>query len=153
LYGRETGQVLTRWVANGANAGVAYYLTDRLGSVRDVLDGTGTMQDHLDYSGFGVVTESNAAYGDHIQYTGLRDDGDTGLVTADNRVYNPLIARWYTEDPIAFQGGDGNLYRYVGNNATNATDPTGLVKKLEKKEVGNRTALFQVENGRPPLSD
>ena len=40
--------------------------------------------------------------------------------------YDPTIGRWTTEDPIAFEGGDANLYRYVGNSPTNATDPTGL---------------------------
>jgi hypothetical protein len=29
-------------------------------------------------------------------------------------------------DPLGFEAGDANLYRYVGNNPTNATDPTGL---------------------------
>lgn len=28
--------------------------------------------------------------------------------------------------PMGFAAGDTNLYRYVGNNPTNATDPTGL---------------------------
>jgi hypothetical protein len=32
-----------------------------------------------------------------------------------------------SEDPIGFEGGDGNLYGYVGNRPINATDPTGLL--------------------------
>lgn len=39
--------------------------------------------------------------------------------------YDPTIGRWTAEDPIAFKGGDANLYRYVGNAPTDATDPTG----------------------------
>jgi len=39
--------------------------------------------------------------------------------------YDPTIGRWTAEDPIAFKAGDANLYRYVGNHPTNATDPTG----------------------------
>ncbi|MEW4455593.1 hypothetical protein AB1L30_23185 [Bremerella sp. JC817] len=31
-----------------------------------------------------------------------------------------------SQDPIEFEAGDGNLYRYVGNQATNFIDPTGL---------------------------
>ena len=27
--------------------------------------------------------------------------------------YDPTIGRWTTEDPIAFDGGDFNLYRYA----------------------------------------
>jgi hypothetical protein len=40
--------------------------------------------------------------------------------------YDPTIGRFISEDPIAFEGGDANLYRYTGNSPTNATDPTGL---------------------------
>lgn len=41
-------------------------------------------------------------------------------------MYDPSIGRWLTEDPIDFKAGDPNLERYVGNDPTNATDPTGL---------------------------
>jgi pimeloyl-ACP methyl ester carboxylesterase len=34
------------------------------------------------------------------------------------------------EDPIQFKAGDPNLERFVGNNPTNATDPSGLVTIL-----------------------
>lgn len=40
--------------------------------------------------------------------------------------FDPRIGRWLSEDPIGFQAADPNLYRYVGNNPTNATDPSGL---------------------------
>jgi hypothetical protein len=43
--------------------------------------------------------------------------------------YDPTIGRWTTEDPIAFEGGDANLYRYIGNSPTNFTDPSGLQAK------------------------
>jgi uncharacterized protein RhaS with RHS repeats len=40
--------------------------------------------------------------------------------------YDPTIGRFISEDPIAFDGGDADLYRYVGNSPTNFTDPSGL---------------------------
>lgn len=40
--------------------------------------------------------------------------------------YDPTIGRWISEDPIDFDGGDSNLSRYVANNPTNGTDPSGL---------------------------
>ncbi len=33
---------------------------------------------------------------------------------------------WLSQDPAGFAAGDSNLYRYVGNSPTNATDPSGL---------------------------
>ena len=43
-------------------------------------------------------------------------------------MYDPSIGRWLSEDPSGFDGGDPNLYRYVGNSPANATDPTGLIQ-------------------------
>src|SRR5262245_55105348 len=37
------------------------------------------------------------------------------------------IGRWTGEDPLKFGAGDFNLYRYVHNSPTNATDPSGLI--------------------------
>jgi RHS repeat-associated protein len=42
--------------------------------------------------------------------------------------YDPNVGRWTAQDPIGFEGGDVNLYRYVGNHPTNATDPSGLAE-------------------------
>ena len=48
-------------------------------------------------------------------------------MTAKARWYNPSTGNWQSQDPILFGGGQPNLYEYVGNDPTNATDPTGLV--------------------------
>ncbi|WP_347245729.1 RHS repeat-associated core domain-containing protein, partial [Thermogutta sp.] len=36
------------------------------------------------------------------------------------------VGRWMSEDPIGFDAGDGNLYRYVGNDPATRLDPLGL---------------------------
>ena len=41
-------------------------------------------------------------------------------------MYDPSIGRWLEMDPLGFEAGDANLYRYVGNGPTNWTDPSGL---------------------------
>jgi hypothetical protein len=41
-------------------------------------------------------------------------------------MYDPNIGRWLQEDPEGFAAGDSNLNRYVGNDPTNRTDPSGL---------------------------
>ena len=41
------------------------------------------------------------------------------------------MGRFISQDPIGFAGEDANLYRYVGNNPVNATDPSGLVAAIE----------------------
>lgn len=41
-------------------------------------------------------------------------------------MYDPSLGRWLTEDPIGFDAGDPNFYRYVGNNPVRFVDPSGL---------------------------
>ena len=41
-------------------------------------------------------------------------------------MFAPTIGRWQTKDPKSFDAGDTNLYRFVGNHPSYATDPSGL---------------------------
>ena len=41
------------------------------------------------------------------------------------RYYDAKAGRFITRDPIGFDGGDVNLYVYVGNNPVNRKDPSG----------------------------
>jgi hypothetical protein len=40
-------------------------------------------------------------------------------------MYDPTIGRWLTQDPLSFDAGDANLYRYAGNAPTDKVDPEG----------------------------
>jgi RHS repeat-associated protein len=42
------------------------------------------------------------------------------------RYYDPAAGRFLLEDPVGFQGGDNNVYRYSFNDPVNLQDPTGL---------------------------
>jgi RHS repeat-associated protein len=44
-------------------------------------------------------------------------------------MYDPTVGRWLNLNPIGFEAGDANPMRYVGNDPTNATDPSGLVSQ------------------------
>ncbi len=132
LRGDVVDQVFARSVAAGqTNAGVAWYLTDRLGSVRDLMDGSQAVRDHLDYGGFGVVTESVASFGDRYKFTGREYDPDAGLQYNRARFYDQRPGRWISEDPIGFGGNDSNLSRYVGNEPSDAKDPSGLSEWID----------------------
>ncbi len=41
--------------------------------------------------------------------------------------YDSSVGRWTAKDPISFEGGDPNLYRYAANGPTMHADPTGLL--------------------------
>ena len=52
---------------------------------------------------------------------------EIGLHNFKNRFYHADLGRFLQNDPIRFDGGDLNLYRYVWNSPSNFSDPTGEV--------------------------
>jgi hypothetical protein len=43
-----------------------------------------------------------------------------------NRFFLPNLGRFMQSDPLGFNGGDMNLFRYCGNDPVNGSDPFGL---------------------------
>ena len=57
------------------------------------------------------------------------------IVHMNGRVYDPMIARFFSADPIIQApefSQSCNRYTYVWNNRTNLTDPTGLLAATEQ---------------------
>ena len=124
LYGPAVDALLARTDSSGTTA---WYLTDRLGSVRDLASTSGTALDHLAYDAYGnIVSESNPTNGDRFKWTAREWDGTTGLQFNRHRYYTPSVGRWTQLDPIGFKGDDQNLYRYIDNNSLLGTDCYGL---------------------------
>jgi RHS repeat-associated protein len=107
-------------------AGTAWYLGDRLGSVRQVTNASGAVTGTLVYDAFGNTTSTTGTGQDRYGFTGREWDSKLSLQYSRGRMYNPTAGRWMSEDPIRQSAGDANLYRYVGNGATNGRDPSGL---------------------------
>ena len=69
-----------------------------------------------------------------IGYTGHKQDSDTGLVYMQARYYDPVIGRFYSNDPIdsiTHMGTENgihgfNRYSYANNNPYKYVDPTGM---------------------------
>ncbi len=64
--------------------------------------------------------------GNRWMFTGREWLAEVGLYDYRNRVYSAGLARFLQTDPIRFAANDVNMYRYVGNNYTGWTDPSGL---------------------------
>lgn len=106
-----------------------YYQYDVIGSTREVTDEAETVTDEFTYD----------AWGNRLFRTGMNDipfqyAGEVGYYKNEEsksyyvmaRTYDPSITRWMSFDPIGFEGGDGNLFRYVRNSPVMFTDPSGL---------------------------
>jgi len=147
LHGPAVDQILadeqvlrTYWEGN-----VMWPLTDNQGTVRDVAHYDPANHDtsivnHITYDAFGQITYEQQAAIDHIfGYTGRERDEESDLYFYRARYYDPTTGQFIGQDPIGFEAGDANLYRYVGNGPTNATDPSGLAPADEpQREVGHK---------------
>ena len=139
LDGNAVDQVFARI---GATLGPAWLLQDKDMSVCDVIDGTGSLRDTIKYDAFGNVltqtqitgstatseTPQTDTWGGRYTFAGMQRDSATGLDHDNARDYSAIVGRFISQDPMGLSAGDSNLYRYVNNAPTNATDPSGLWK-------------------------
>jgi hypothetical protein len=59
-------------------------------------------------------------------------------------MFDPSVGRFTSYDPLGFGAGDPNLYRYVKNDPTNATDPSGLEPDYTKPSSVDAEDFFYV---------
>jgi RHS repeat-associated protein len=141
-----TGPALDQVFAQETSGGVLWLLSDNLGSVRDLLDNSGAVVNHINYDSFGnVLAQTDSAVTTRFLYAGRGFDAGTGFYYDRARYYDPKLGRFLSEDPIGFLGGS-NLYLYVHNSPVSRTDPLGTqddnpdgmsVPEPEQPEPGN----------------
>jgi RHS repeat-associated protein len=141
LYGMQVDQILAQDKGSG---NVSWDLTDQLGSVRALVGNDGVLRNRYEYDAFGSLNSSMVGATDdsRYRYTGREFDSETGLHYYRARYFDSNSGRFIGQDPIGFGGGDANLYRYVGNNSANLTDPSGL-RPLSQSE---RIILAELRN-------
>jgi RHS repeat-associated protein len=127
LRGDAVDQLFAELAYNGSTFTPSWTLTDRLGSVRDIVNNSATSQDSITYDMFGKITGENTPTNrGRYAWTGRELDVETGLQYNRARYYDSNTGRWLSQDPLGFDAGDSNLYRYVKNRPTVATDPSGF---------------------------
>jgi RHS repeat-associated protein len=147
LYGGAVDKILAR---TDASANTAWYITDKLGSVTDVVSSSGSVIDNIVYGVFGNIgSESAPSNGDRFKFTGREYDPTTGLYYFRARYYDPATGRFVSQDPMGFRAGDANLYRYTGNGPTNAIDPTGT-REYWDPDVGGSPRPTPPPSTNPP---
>jgi RHS repeat-associated protein len=123
LFGNKIDNILARWKPN---SGTAWYLGDKLGTIRDLVNATGTTINQIDYSAFGqILGQTSAAVDNRYTFTGRERDNAIGDYYYRARYYSSSVGKFTQFDPIGFASGDFNNYRYVLNRPNAATDAYG----------------------------
>ena len=131
VQGPGADEPLTR---NPTIGQISYYNQDGNGNVTALTDASGNVIEHYAYDPFGNVTitsstgmvMSSSSVGNRFMFTGREYIAEIGLYDYRNRVYSPGLGRFLQTDPLRFQAGDINIYKYVGNNPIKWVDPFGL---------------------------
>ena len=105
---------------------IAYYYTrDHLGSVREMLNSSGTIVARYSYDPYGRVTLVSGSNLATMQYAGYYAHATSGLNLTWYRGYDPNTGKWLSRDPIGTKGGI-NLYDYSFDDPINRIDLWGL---------------------------
>jgi RHS repeat-associated protein len=119
-----------------ATVATRYFHKDHLGSIAVLTDEAGAVVERLSYDAWGkrrfpdgsddpaetITSQTTRGFTEHEMLA------EVGLIHMNGRVYDPLIARFGTPDPMTenpFSTQGWNRYSYVGNSPVNFTDPSG----------------------------
>ncbi len=124
-----------RFERSDLSVSTRYFVRDHLGSVAVLTDENGLVVERLSYDAWGkrrfpngtddptgsITSQTSRGF------TGQEELADVGLVHLNGRVYDPLIGRMMTADPMVPDPTNGqawNRYSYVINNPLSFTDPS-----------------------------
>jgi len=134
----------TARLAQVEDGGVAWFLGDTLGSVRQVVDDDGAVVLAREYSPYGRVTAESGTGRSGYGFTGEQTDATTGLVFLRARWMDPATGRFLSADPwegSARQPASLHGYLYVVNNPLGYVDPGG------HRECPSGTPCFEPGSG------
>ncbi|HWE97544.1 MAG TPA: RHS repeat-associated core domain-containing protein [Tepidisphaeraceae bacterium] len=125
-----------------------YALQDANWDTAAIIDTFGTVQERYVYDPYGAVTVLDAsgaarttnvsAFGWQYLHQGGRLDAVTGWYSFRHRDLIPSEGRWAERDPMGFDAGDVNLYRFVSDSPLTFTDSRGLAQPLHRTHGGGK---------------
>lgn len=104
------------------------FVKDHQNSVRVVVKDDGSIAQQIAYTAYGkskILEPSKDKFVNYFYYTSRELEPETGDYFYRARYYNPVQARFLSEDPLGIDGKNMNLYAYVNNNPLIYNDPTG----------------------------
>lgn len=109
-----------------------YYLYNGHGDVVNIIDELNQILNTYVYDAFGNITDETETLDNPYKYAGYYYDNETGNYYLMSRYYNPVIARFISEDTYRGELNDPlslNRYVYVNNNPMIYYDPDGYFFK------------------------
>jgi RHS repeat-associated protein len=138
-----SNNVTKRYFSQGMmlNGSPYYYTKDHLGSIRELINSTGTVVTRYDYDPYGRRTKISGSVDSDFGYTGDYYHAPSQLCLTLYRAYSPPFGRWLSRDALANAYGylpiettlslfsgyvSTNLYDYVDGNPIKNIDKLGL---------------------------
>ncbi|MGO8870488.1 MAG: RHS repeat-associated core domain-containing protein [Acidimicrobiales bacterium] len=110
---------------NLSSGTVQYLVSDTLGSVRGVVNSSGSLTASTSYDAWGnPETSGGLTSFTPVGFAGGYTD-PSGLVYLINRYYDPGTGQFLTVDPMVDE--TGQAYSYAGGDPVNKSDPSGLM--------------------------
>ncbi len=106
----------------------SYYEFDPQYSTEALLDDSGSVTDRYKYRAYGLSTHPTGSSTQPHTFVGRQgyyNDPQIDLYYVRRRYYDPVTARWRSEDNDGYGASGPNLYSYGNNDPVNATDPSG----------------------------
>jgi len=125
------GQILAQYDGDpraDPPAAIYFYLHDRLGSVRQVIDDTAAVVNHYTYEPYGRTLDSAETVTNPWRFTGQYYDAEIEEYHLRARQYNPFLARFTARDPVWGKFREPltlQKYLYCGSDPVNRLDLGG----------------------------
>ncbi len=130
LYARSVDLI----VADEIGGRTRWYLTDHLGTVRDLVGDDGLGLGHLVYDSFGRLLAGPASMATgEVTFVGREFSPTTGLYSMRAREYDPSTGRFLQRDPL-----DPYQQDYAGNNPLLLVDPFGRAPRAPGEWIVKR---------------
>lgn len=116
---------------SGSDLEVNYYIKDHLGSIRTVLDASGTILSQHDYYPFGkeITASGSSAASQRYTFSGKENQATTPAqapyLDFGARMYSADSVRWLSHDPLAEKYYSVTPYSYCAGNPVNLVDTDG----------------------------
>jgi RHS repeat-associated protein len=110
-----------------------YFLTDALGSTRELVDDSEALTDSYVYTPYGELANHNGTSTNSFLFTGEQYDSETDNYYLRARYYSPSLTRFLTRDTYDGTQADPlsqNHYLYAGGNPVMYVDPSGRMSIL-----------------------